>query len=106
MARCWLFSVFKTEEEAIRLANDTVFGLAGGVFTQDGAKGLRVVKKLRAGITWINSYHPTYIEAPWGGYKRSGIGRELGTFGLDAYTEIKQINVNLHVAPLGLYNND
>ncbi|RNB90019.1 aldehyde dehydrogenase family protein [Brevibacillus fluminis] len=97
---------FKTEEEAIRLANDTVFGLAGGVFTQDGAKGLRVVKKLRAGITWINSYHPTYIEAPWGGYKRSGIGRELGTFGLDAYTEIKQINVNLHVAPLGLYNND
>ncbi|MGD8191471.1 aldehyde dehydrogenase family protein [Brevibacillus ginsengisoli] len=97
---------FRDEAEAIRLANDTIYGLAGGVFTQDGAKGMRVVKKLRAGITWINTYHPTYIEAPWGGYKQSGVGRELGTFGLDAFTEVKQINMNLEVAPLGYYNND
>ncbi len=62
---------------------------------------MRVIRKLRAGITWINTYHPTYNEAPWGGYKQSGIGRELGTYGFDAYTEIKQINLNLQVQPLG-----
>ena len=87
--------LFDTEEEAIRLANDTVYGLAGGVFTSDPGKGLRVLRKLRAGITWLNTYHPTFNEAPWGGYKQSGIGRELGTFGLDAYLETKQININL-----------
>lgn len=97
---------FHEEEEAIRLANDSVYGLAGGVFTRDGAKAMRVIRKLRAGITWINTYHPTYNEAPWGGYKQSGIGRELGTYGLDAYTEIKQINLNLQVQPLGWYNNE
>jgi len=87
--------LFDTEAEAIALANDTIYGLAGAVFTTDSAKGLRVLKKLRAGITWLNSYHPTFNEAPWGGYKQSGIGRELGTHGLDAYMEVKQININL-----------
>jgi betaine-aldehyde dehydrogenase len=87
--------LFDTEEEAVRLANDTIYGLAGGVFTRDGAKGLRVLKQLRAGITWLNSYHPTFNEAPWGGYKQSGWGRELGTSGLDEYLETKQINVSL-----------
>ncbi|NHM33556.1 aldehyde dehydrogenase family protein [Neobacillus terrae] len=96
---------FKDEEEAIKLANGTVYGLAGGVFTNDGAKGLRVVKKLRSGITWVNSYHPTYNEAPWGGYKQSGIGRSLGTFGLEEFQEIKQINVNLQVEPIGWFSN-
>ncbi|WP_315111063.1 aldehyde dehydrogenase family protein [Clostridium intestinale] len=91
---------FTGEEEAIKLANDTVYGLAGAVFTQDGAKAMRVIKKLRAGITWVNSYHPTFNEAPWGGYKQSGIGRELGTFGLEEYTEVKQININLKPEPL------
>ncbi len=87
--------LFDTEEEALHLANDTIYGLAGGVFTGDPAKGLRVLRGLRAGITWLNTYHPTFCEAPWGGYKQSGIGRELGTFGLDAYLETKQININL-----------
>lgn len=87
--------LFDTEEEAVRLANDTVYGLAGGVFTSDPGKGMRVLRRLRAGITWLNTYHPTFNEAPWGGYKQSGIGRELGTFGLDAYLETKQININL-----------
>jgi betaine-aldehyde dehydrogenase len=94
---------FKDEEDAIRLANNTVYGLAGGVFTQDGAKAMRVIKKLRAGITWINCYHPTYNEAPWGGYKQSGIGRGLGTFGFDEFTEVKQININLQVQPIGWF---
>nr|WP_134704322.1 aldehyde dehydrogenase family protein [Ammoniphilus sp. YIM 78166] len=94
---------FKDEADAIRLANHTVYGLAGGVFTSDGAKAMRVIKKLRAGITWVNCYHPTYNEAPWGGYKQSGIGRGLGTFGFDEFTEVKQININLQVEPIGWF---
>jgi betaine-aldehyde dehydrogenase len=96
---------FNDEGEAVKLANDTVYGLAGGVFTNDGAKALRVIKKLRAGITWVNAYHPTYNEAPWGGYKQSGIGRSLGTFGLEEFQEIKQININLQVEPVGWFSN-
>lgn len=95
---------FKDEAEAIRMANNTIYGLAGAVFTNDGAKAMRVVKKLRAGITWINSYHYTYNEAPWGGYKQSGHGRELGTYGYEQYTEVKQININLQVEPIGWFS--
>ncbi len=58
-------------------------------------------QKIRSGIIWINNYHPAYVEVPWGGYKQSGIGRELGTFGLDEYTEVKQINLN--VQTMGIY---
>jgi betaine-aldehyde dehydrogenase len=97
---------FDDEAQAIALANDTIYGLAGAVFTEDIAKAHRVIRKMRAGITWINTYHPTYNEAPWGGYKQSGIGRELGTYGYDAYTEVKQINVNLDVAPSGWFSDD
>jgi betaine-aldehyde dehydrogenase len=96
---------FKDESEAVKLANNTIYGLAGAVFSNDGAKALRVIKKLRAGITWVNSYHPTYNEAPWGGYKQSGIGRSLGTFGLEEFQEIKQININLQVEPIGWFSN-
>jgi betaine-aldehyde dehydrogenase len=96
---------FKDESEAVKLANSTIYGLAGAVFSNDGAKALRVIKKLRAGITWVNSYHPTYNEAPWGGYKQSGIGRSLGTFGLEEFQEIKQININLQVEPIGWFSN-
>ena len=96
---------FETEQEAIDLANDTDYGLAGAVFTNDGAKALRVIKEIRAGITWINCYNPAFCEAPWGGYKMSGIGRELGTHGLEEYCETKQININLDNEQLGWYNN-
>ncbi|MED1469914.1 aldehyde dehydrogenase family protein [Bacillus salipaludis] len=98
-----VIQTFKDEEEAIKLANDSLFGLAGAVFTSDGAKAQRVIRKLRAGITWINTYHPTFNEAPWGGYKQSGIGRELGTFGFEAYQEVKQVNINLNVQPSGWF---
>ena len=94
---------FHGEEEAIALANDTTYGLAAGVFTNNNGKALRVIKKLKAGITWVNTYGPVYPEAPWGGYKQSGIGRELGTYGLDDYTEVKQININLNVCPSGWF---
>lgn len=94
---------FKTEDEAIKLANGTQFGLAGAVFTKDVTRAYRVIKALRAGITWINGYHSTYNECPWGGYKQSGWGRELGTYGFEAYTEVKQINLNLEPGPVGWF---
>lgn len=94
-----VIQTFKTESEAIKLANGTNYGLAGAVFTNDSARSMRVIRKLRAGITWVNSYHNTFNEAPWGGYKQSGIGRELGTFGFEEYLEMKQVNINLDVKP-------
>ena len=94
---------FETEEEAIAMANDTRYGLAGGVFTTDGARALRVVKELRAGVTWINCYNPTFNEAPWGGYKMSGYGRDLGVNGLLEYQQVKQVSTNLRPGPLGWY---
>ncbi len=94
---------FDTEEEAIRLANDTEYGLAAAVWTKNVTRALRVVGQLRAGITWVNTYHPTYNELPWGGYKQSGIGRELGLYGIEAYLETKQVNINLDETPIGWY---
>lgn len=94
---------FDSEEDAVRIANDTPYGLAGAVWTRDVFKGLRVLKAMRAGILWLNTYHPTYTEAPWGGYKESGFGRELGVWGIENYLETKQININLTEAPLGWY---
>lgn len=90
---------FKDEEEAIHLANDTTYGLAGAVFSEDKNKAIRVIKKVRAGITWINAYHLTDVQSPWGGYKQSGIGRSLGTYGLEEYQETKQINMKLDKEP-------
>src|SRR5246127_3217369 len=69
---------FDGEPDAVRIANDTPYGLAGAVWTRDIYKAFRVVKALRAGIIWVNHMQPTYVEAPWGGYKQSGFGRELG----------------------------
>lgn len=94
---------FETEKEAIDLANDTPYGLAGAVFTADGSRALRVIKEIRAGITWVNCYNPTFNEAPWGGYKMSGMGRELGIHGFEEYQEIKQINISLNQEKLGWY---
>lgn len=82
---------FKTEEEAIDSANNSIFGLAGAVMSKDLERCNRVARKLRAGIIWINCSQPTFTEAPWGGYKQSGIGRELGEWGLENYLEVKQI---------------
>ena len=96
---------FTTEQEAIDMANDTPYGLAGAVFTSDITRAMTVIKEIRAGITWINCYNPTFNEAPWGGYKMSGIGRELGVHGLEEYQEIKQININLSKGPIGWYTN-
>jgi betaine-aldehyde dehydrogenase len=95
---------FTSEDEAVRMANDTPYGLAGGVFTLDGARALRVMKEIRAGVTWINCYNPTFNEAPWGGYKMSGYGRDLGVNGLLEYQQVKQVSINLRPGPVGWYS--
>jgi betaine-aldehyde dehydrogenase len=94
---------FKTEEEAIGLANDSRFGLAAAVMSVDDVRAERVAKAFRAGIVWINCSQPTFTEAPWGGYKESGIGRELGRWGLDNYLETKQITRFVSDDPWGWY---
>jgi aldehyde dehydrogenase (NAD(P)+) len=86
---------FKTEEEAIEMANDTTYGLGSAVFTQDIARGHRVAKKLEAGMVWINSSNDSDFRIPFGGVKQSGIGRELGEAGLANYTNTKAIHVNI-----------
>ena len=94
---------FENESEAIRIANDTPYGLAAAVWTRDIFKAFRVVKSLRTGIVWVNHIQPAYVEAPWGGYKQSGYGRELGPWGLEEYLETKHVFVNLDEAPIGWY---
>lgn len=91
---------FRTEEEAIQLANDSIYGLAGAIWTQDMNRAQRVSRKMRMGTVWINDYHPYFPQAPWGGYKQSGIGRELGKVGLEEYTEQKHIFHNVNPRPM------
>ncbi|HEV2488961.1 MAG TPA: aldehyde dehydrogenase family protein [Candidatus Acidoferrales bacterium] len=94
---------FSSEADAIQIANDTPYGLAAAVWSRDIFKTFRVVKALRAGIVWVNHMQPTYVEAPWGGYKQSGFGRELGPWGIEEYLETKQVHINLNEQPIGWY---
>ncbi|GIH65264.1 aldehyde dehydrogenase family protein [Microbispora siamensis] len=90
---------FSDEDEAVALGNDTDYGLAGAVWTTDAGKAQRVAGRLRHGTVWINDYHPYVPQAEWGGFKQSGIGRELGPTGLDEYREIKHIWQNIDPRP-------
>jgi betaine-aldehyde dehydrogenase len=94
---------FSTEDEAIELGNDTTYGLAGAVWTADEARAERVARRLRHGTVWINDYNTYIPEAEWGGFKQSGIGRELGPSGLDEYREAKHIWQNTAPAPTGWF---
>lgn len=86
---------FSTEEEAIRLANNTTYGLGAAVFTKDLERAHRVAAEIEAGMVWVNSSQDCDPRVPFGGVKQSGIGREMGEAGLEAYTQVKAVHVNL-----------
>ena len=87
---------FADEEEAIRIANESVYGLAGAVWTTNVKRAHRLAQRIQAGTLWINTYHPLDPASPFGGYKQSGIGRELGRHALDLYTQVKSVWVDLN----------
>ncbi|KAJ6882160.1 betaine aldehyde dehydrogenase 1 [Populus alba x Populus x berolinensis] len=94
---------FSTEDEAIDLANDTHYGLGAAVISNDPERCDRVAKAFRAGIVWINCSQPCFCQAPWGGIKRSGFGRELGEWGLENYLSVKQVTQYISEEPWGWY---
>jgi len=97
---------FTDEDDAVRIANDTHYGLAGAVFTGDPAKAQRVANRLRHGTVWINDFHPYLPQAEWGGFKQSGIGRELGRAGLGEYQEAKHVYQNLRPGPQNWFSGE
>jgi len=94
---------FSTEDEAVALGNDTTYGLAGAVWTSDASRAQRVAGRLRHGTVWINEYNRYLPQAEWGGFKQSGLGRELGLTGLHEYREAKHIYQNTAPAPTGWF---
>ena len=85
---------YKNIDDAIRMANDSIYGLGGAVWSKDKDKAMAVAKQMRTGTVWINDYHLLSVAAPFGGYKQSGIGREFGLEGILEYTEMKHIHVD------------
>nr|AEK98521.1 betaine aldehyde dehydrogenase [Sesuvium portulacastrum] len=96
---------FSSEDEAIELANNTHYGLGAAVISQDLERCERVTKALQAGIVWVNCSQPCFCQAPWGGTKRSGFGRELGEWGIENYLNIKQVTQYISDEPWGWYKS-
>lgn len=88
---------FSSEADAIVKANNTSYGLAAAVFTENMRRGHKIAARLQAGMVWLNSSGDSHFGIPFGGYKSSGIGRELGSYAIDAYTQTKAVHVNLGV---------
>ena len=82
---------FEGEDEAVRIANDTIYGLSGSIWTRDGARALRVARAIETGVLSINDNTSVRVSTPFGGFKQSGVGRELGPHALDHYTEVKNV---------------
>ncbi len=91
---------FSTEEEALRKANSTIYGLSAGFWTRDPDRIRRMSSGLRFGTVWVNDFNVYFTQAPWGGYKQSGLGRELGRMGLEEYTEVKHVFQNHNARPV------
>ena len=85
---------FDSDDEAIAIANDSIYGLAGGVQSSNLERAESVAARMRTGTVWINDYHMISPERPFGGYKQSGVGRELGTQGFEVYRQAKHVHVN------------
>jgi acyl-CoA reductase-like NAD-dependent aldehyde dehydrogenase len=94
---------FKDENDAVLQGNDTTYGLAAAVWTRDISRAHAVARKLKAGTVWINCYMAMDPISPFGGYKQSGFGRELGPWGIEEYLETKQVHINLNEQPIGWY---
>ena len=94
---------FTTEDEAVTIANDTEYGLAGAVWSSDAARARRIAARLRHGTVWVNDFGPYLPQAEWGGFRRSGIGRELGPSGLHEYREAKHVYENLRPGVTGWF---
>ncbi|HSI67708.1 MAG TPA: aldehyde dehydrogenase family protein, partial [Planococcus sp. (in: firmicutes)] len=86
---------YKDVDEAVQMANDSIYGLAGGVWTRDVNKAYDIARRIKAGVIWINDWHMLRNDAPFGGYKQSGIGREMGKHSLDAYTQLKHVHTSM-----------
>ncbi len=94
---------FTTEEDLIRQANETIYGLSAGIWTRDLSRAHRLAKAIQAGTVWINTYNMIHPAMPFGGYKQSGYGRELGRHALDLYTQVKSVWLDLSDKPIGWY---
>ena len=94
---------FKDEDELIKQANDTIFGLSAGIWTRDIVRAHRFAREIKAGVVWINTFNMFNAASPFGGYKQSGYGREMGKHALDLYTQIKSVWVDLSGKPIGWF---
>lgn len=90
-------SPFRDEEHAVEMANESEYGLAAAVFTGEMGQAVRVARGLEAGSVWVNQYGAVHNSVPFGGFKQSGVGRELGTYGLEGYLQVKAVHLNLGV---------
>jgi len=96
---------FEDEDDLIKQANDTLYGLSAGIWTRDITRAHRFAKEVHAGVIWINTFNMFNAASPFGGYKQSGYGREMGKHALELYTQIKSVWVDLSGKPIGWFGN-